>query len=235
MKTYVIHYTKLKERKEFMDFQLAEQQLDHVYINNFNKEDLTPELINVFYEKSAVNYENKIKGLWEEREFKYRELNLPEISCTIKHFEAIKQIANSKDTYGLVLEDDVVFTPSFRSKFEELLTRTPPNWDAIFIGSGCGPAFQNFKLNDEIKSKKINDFCFLVDHPATNCAEAYLIKKEAAQSIRDSVYPFNLISDWELAYQFSKFNHQVYWWYPSLIDQGSKSGMYESTLDLGQR
>ena len=44
-----------------------------------------------------------------------------------------------------------------------------------------------------------------------------------------------MISDWELAYIFYKLNMNVYWVYPSIAEQGSKNGMYRSTLDLGQR
>ena len=72
-------------------------------------------------------------------------------------------------------------------------------------------------------------------HPATNCAEGYLIKKDIARTIYNGAKPFHLISDWELAYQLYAANARVYWWHPSLIEQGSKNGMFKSTLDLGQR
>jgi|TARA_R100000008_G_scaffold86135_1_gene78054 GR25 family glycosyltransferase involved in LPS biosynthesis len=232
MKTYIVHYTKLKDRRHYMDLQLDKLGITAEYIEDYDQEDLTPEIINSVYEKSPENYEGKIKGLWNEEEFKYRELVLPEISCTIKHFEAVKRVAEDEGEYGFILEDDVVFSKYFNEKFEENLRATPENWDAIFVGSGCGFDFQKFKLSD---SERVSPNCFLVGHPATNCAEAYLIKKKTAKAIIDSVYPFNLISDWELAYQFYKLDHKVYWWCPSLIEQGSKNGMYESTLDVGQR
>ena len=231
-KCYVVHYTKLKERKELLDQQLQALGLEPQYITSFDKEDLSHVIVDAFYEKNAEAHDAKIENLWDPTVHTYRELHEAEISCTLKHFEALHQIAQSEDDYGLILEDDVVFSGEFSNSFDKFLSETPSDWDAIFIGAGCGTGFQNIKLKS---SKKINDNCFLVDHPATNCAEAYLIKKEMAANIYESAKPFHLISDWELAYQLFKFKANVYWWYPSLIEHGSKNGMYASTLELGQR
>lgn len=239
MKTYIIHYTKLEERKEFMDFQLKasgyEDKFGKVqYITEYDKECLDEETISYFYEKNPEAYENKIKGLWDSNEFKYRPLNLPEISCTIKHLEAMRRIANGDEETGMILEDDCVFD----SRFVESLANfeIPINEyckaDAIFWGEGCGNNFQQIKLSS---SKKVMENLYKVPHPATNCAEAYSISKKTAKLMVDSCDPFHLVSDWEFAYQFSKYNMGIYWHYPSLVKQGSKTGMYQSELDLGQR
>lgn len=232
MKTFIIHYTRLTERKELADYQVAQHNLDAEVITAYDKDDLSPEDIDHFYQKKPDAYESKIAPLWDSSEFKYRELNLPEISCTIKHFEAIKKCAESQEDYCLILEDDAVLCTDFNVKLKAFLTETPQDWDAIFIGSGCGEWFQKHKLSE---SKRVTDNCFLVNHPATNCAEGYLLKKETAAKVYQNSIPFHLISDWEIAYQLYRCDAKVYWWYPSLIDQGSKNGMFESTLDLGQR
>ena len=229
---YVIHYTKLISRKNFLDVQLSTVGLQGNYITEFDQEDLTPQIVDQFYEKNPQIHDSKIEKLWDPSIHTYRELKIPEISCTIKHFEALRLIAENQEDYGLILEDDVVFREGFVEEFDRCLSLTPNDWDAIFIGAGCGESFQRHKLSE---SEKVNEHCFLVDHPATNCAEAYLVKKEMADKIYKSAQPFHLISDWELAYQLFKFNAKVYWWAPSLIEQGSKNGRYESTLDLGQR
>ena len=229
---HIIHYTKLESRKNFLDVQLSIAGLQGNYITDFDQEALTPKVIEQFYEKNPTTHDSKIEKLWDPSVHTYRELNTPEISCTIKHFEALRLIAESPEDYGLILEDDVVFREGFVEEFDHCLSLTPNDWDAVFIGSGCGESFQRHKLRE---SEKINEHCFLVGHPATNCAEAYLVKKEMADKIYKSAQPFHLISAWELAYQLFKFNAKVYWWTPSLIEQGSKNGRYESTLDLGQR
>jgi hypothetical protein len=95
------------------------------------------------------------------------------------------------------------------------------------LGQGCGYDFISSKIDN---LKQISDNLFYVPPPSTNCAEAYLIKKDTAKKIYESIIPFQLVSDWELAYQFYKLNMNVYWSLPSLFYQGSKSGDYNSTL-----
>jgi hypothetical protein len=95
------------------------------------------------------------------------------------------------------------------------------------MGAGCGIDFMNQKIRE---SCVINENLAQVKHPSTNCAEAYLLKKESAKKIYESIIPFQLVSDWELAYQFYKLDMNVYWSIPPLFYQGSKSGQYNSTL-----
>ena len=234
MNTYLVHYTKLKDRKEFVDFQFSKFGISAEVISEYDQEALDPQIINSFYERDAVKYESKIAPLWDTQEFKYRELNIPEISCTIKHFEAIRRASESSADYSLILEDDIVLVDNFSTRLKKELEGTPADWDAIFIGTGCGEWFQEIKLKG-LQHVSNNSHCFLMSHPATNCAEGYLIKKNIARTIYNGAKPFHLISDWELAYQLYAANARVYWWHPSLIEQGSKNGMFKSTLDLGQR
>lgn len=228
--TYIIHYTKLVDRKKYLDISLTELGINGKYISEYDQEDLSDDLIKNYYEWNAEEYSKKLQNLWFGCH--PRPLVLPEISCTIKHLEALKQIANSSDSFGMILEDDVVFCDNFNYYFNKFMEDTPENWDAIFFGSGCG---EDFIIKHLDKSKQVSQHCFRPNHPATNCAEAYLIKKETANLIVNSAKPFHMISDWEIAYQLYKFNSVVYWWIPTLVEQGSKNGMYNSTLDLGQR
>jgi GR25 family glycosyltransferase involved in LPS biosynthesis len=228
--TYIIHYTKLVDRRKNLDISLEKLGIRAIYISEYDQEDLSDDIINSFYEWSAEQYSKKLVNLWPG--CCPRRLVLPEISCTIKHLEALKQIANGPDNFGLILEDDVVFCDNFNYLFQKSIEGTPDNWDAIFFGSGCG---EDFIRKSSDKLRQVNKHCFRASHPSTNCAEAYLIKKETANLIVNSAKPFHMVSDWEIAYQLYKFNSIVYWWVPSLIEQGSKNGMYSSTLDLGQR
>ena len=156
----------------------------------------------------------------------------PEISCTIKHLIAIKKLSIECENFGLILEDDVLFNSNFNSFYKKYFQETPNDWDAIFLGEGCGVNFQSHKL---MESKKVSENSFLMNHPATNCAEAYLLKPQIASKIYESAVPFQLVSDWEIAYQLYKFDAKTYWWYPSIATQGSRTGLYTSTLDSGQR
>lgn len=225
MKTYIIHYTKLKERRESILSLLSNTNFDYEFILEYDKEYLDG---NSYYDANKVKFGEKIKNLWDGQVHKFRILNDAEISCTIKHILAIEKIANQDDDVGLIFEDDVLpIENNFAAQIEHLIEVAPNNWDAIFMGVGCGIDFMNQKL---VNSHIINEKFAQVNHPATNCAEAYLLTKEAARRIYESIIPFQLVSDWELAYQFYNLDMNVYWSIPPLFYQGSKSGQYNSTL-----
>lgn len=231
-KIYIIHYTKLKDRYENIHPFLKNCKIPYEFITDYDQETLSDDIIEKYYLSDESLFNNKTNNLWDSNIHKFRVLNKPEISCTIKHLIAIKKLSEECSNFGLILEDDVVFYENFNDRYKYCMSMTPSNWDSIFLGDGCGEHFQTFKLS---QSTKINDCCYLINHPATNCAEAYILKPEIAKKIYDSAIPFQLVSDWEIAYQLYKINAKTYWWYPSLATQGSRNGKYQSTLDLGQR
>ena len=86
----------------------------------------------------------------------------------------------------------------------------------------------NLRINKELI--KPGQVSYLKDHPATKGADSFLIKTELAKKIVNTMKPFNVISDWEYAYQFFIHNAKVYWWEPPIVSQGSENGLYKSTL-----
>jgi GR25 family glycosyltransferase involved in LPS biosynthesis len=225
MKTYIIHYTKLKDRKKNINSFLSNTNFDCEFVEEYDKEVLDG---NLYYLPNEKMFYEKIKHLWDSRAHKFRILNDAEISCTIKHILAIEKIANQKEEIGLILEDDAIpIDDNFYEKIIELIENAPDDWDSIFMGAGCGIDFMNQKLKG---CNLINQKFSQVEHPSTNCAEAYLLKRESARRIYESIVPFQLVSDWELAYHFYNLDMNVYWSIPPLFYQGSKSGKYKSTL-----
>jgi hypothetical protein len=99
-------------------------------------------------------------------------------------------------------------------------------WDVIFIGNGIGRRFIFKKINYKI----LNPNPQIVNHPASNCADSYIIKKESAKLLLNNLQKFNLSYDWELAYQMYKLDFSVYWSTRPLFFQGSKTGDYKSEL-----
>lgn len=225
MKVYIIHYSKLKDRYQNIQSILKSLNCDYEFILDYDKEYLEG---NTYYEPNEFKFNEKIKNLWDSKIHRFRVLNDAEISCTIKHILALDKISKQDDDIGLIFEDDVVpFNSNFRDEIDDLIKKAPKNWDSIFLGEGCGKDFILQKINGR---SIIEDTFVQVDHPVTNCAEAYLIRKESARKILETIIPFQLVSDWELAYQFYKLNMNVYWTIPPLFYQGSKSGKYNSTL-----
>ena len=118
---YVVHYTKLLKRKKYIENVLKEYFIKFKFIKKYDKEDLYLDQNEFSYEKNSIRFKNKIEELWEGQEAKYRELSNAEISCFLKHIEALKQASNSDYKYSLIIEDDVIMSKNFYNKFNNLL------------------------------------------------------------------------------------------------------------------
>lgn len=108
-KTYLVHYTKLEDRKKQIDQQFEHFDIDFECISQFDQEDLTDELIEKHYDSSEESYNFKIHPTYGSGSTPHRILSRGEISCVLKHKVAIQKIAEECDNYGVVFEDDAVF------------------------------------------------------------------------------------------------------------------------------
>jgi GR25 family glycosyltransferase involved in LPS biosynthesis len=228
-KIFVVHYTKLQQRKQSMESYLKQFGVQYEYIDEYDQEVLTKENISSFYYPEPQIHEEKIKPLWDASIHKFRILNTAEISCTIKHLLAVKKVSESCTDYGLILEDDCMpKRETFIKEMKDIIRTIPDNWDGIFFGEGCGQRFIDDNINKNSLSIN-NGWCQAV-HPASNCAEAYLLKPAAAKKVYEASIPFQLVSDWELASSFYRLGLNIYWAVPPVFEQGSKNGAFKSTL-----
>jgi len=223
VKTYILHCKKFKERKLFIENQIIKLFSNYEFYEDYDANDLTEDIIKKYYDPCPEKQLFKFKLWFEENKgiATARLLNPAEISLTIKHYEVLKKIANSSDPYAIILEDDVIFDLNFLELFKKYLKETPKDFDVIFMGSGA-----NLKPINTVPNK----IWYLKTHPASKCADSYLITKKAANEIVQTYTPFNICSDYELAYQMHQYNHIVYWWEPSLVKQGSETGLFKSSL-----
>ena len=227
IKIYVIHYSKLEERKQSIKSILDPLKVDYEFIEDYDKEDLENINTNDFYVDDRSIFNEKVK-LWKVKANKYRPMTGPELSCSIKHLIAIKEIQNGNYEFGLIIEDDVIPKNKYFLKEIEKLLLDKKNWDVLFIGEGMGEKYRKSKLGYRrlIPFKRI----FKMDHPATNCLEAYIVKKSKVNLMLEELIPINLVIDWELAYQFYKQDMNIYWSKKSIFYQGSKHNIYKSEL-----
>ena len=227
IKIYIIHYSKLSERKEYMNQILDNLNIDFEFIEKFDKETLKEIDLSKYYDDNEENFNNKVK-LWGERANKYSRMSDSEISCTLKHLEALRLINEGSHEYNLILEDDVI--PQYKNLIHEInkLIDNKNKWDVLLIGEGMGKRFRNDKIGirRRIPFKK----SFKVKHPATNCLEAYIVKKSVVQKILKGLLPVTMACDWEFAYQFYIKNMNIYWSKKSIFIQGSKDGTYKSAI-----
>ena len=226
-KVYVVHYTRLIERRMRLEGQFRRLDIEAEYITADDKDDLSAAQIKESYVNNEESYNNTILKVYGKESNPFRRMSDAEISCTIKHYNAIKKIGEECEEYGLIFEDDVILVDNFVDHFNSYLKRTPTDWDAIFMGSCCD-------LRISPPGGDLEQVAFLKKHPATKCADGYMLKRGLAQKITKTMMPFNVISDWELGYQLALHGANVYWWEPPLLYQGSESGLFQSTLECAR-
>lgn len=228
IKTIVLHCKALKERKQNVVSQLEKFQFsDYKFYEEFDGTELTQEIIDQHHITKHNDWDTYLKkisfynpaiinGLLTRRE-----MNLAEISLTIKHGKVFQYLAQQDGDAFIIFEDDVFLCDDFDVKFNDYLSRTPNDWEVIHFGSGAGLRAPN------CTSDKI---AYRMGHPATRCTDSILIKKSAVEQLSRTWFPFHLICDYELNYQHYFHDHKVYWWEPSLVRQGSEYGMFKSVL-----
>ncbi len=218
--TIVVNCKHLLERRESIVRQLEGKIIDYMFYLEYDKADLTEEMINHYYSDDDESQQQKLE-LWKPQLHKSRRLNLAEISLTIKHYEILRLISESTHDAVMVLEDDVILCDDFVNRFKMYMEQTPPDYDMIFLGSGAG-----LRPDNLTESK----FAYLKNHPASKCTDSYIITKKASSKLASTYLPFNLCVDFEMAYHMFTHNLNVYWWDPPLIQQGSETGAFSSEL-----
>lgn len=215
MKTYILHYTKLKERKQFILDQLNKVGIiDFEFIEDYDKENLNKKIIDNYY-CSDVDGFNKVAKITKDHcgGGEYRILKDSEISLMIKHIKALEKISSSNHEYGLILEDDCLFHENaYKKTLDDILIECPSDFDVLVIGGAFDHSICKYK--SIIKNKFL-----LSDHPATNTTSSMIFKKTTAIKILESFNKFHLSWDWQLNYIFYKLNLNIYHTIPYVCTQ----------------
>ena len=231
-KIFILHYTRVPERRELMKHNLSdfEADIDIEYITGYDAEDLTDADLIKYYNKDISEYNRKIvvyDGHLGNGVPPISEVNRNGISCNIKHLIAMDKIANGEDEFAVILEDDAIpYDSDFIKNINETINEIElDKWGCIFLGNGLGNNFIG-----KIAKKRVTDTLYKVGHPSTNCTEGYLLKKATAKKLLKSMIPFQQIIDWELSCALYENDVNVYWRLPSLVYQGSITGKFKSTI-----
>lgn len=206
MKTYVIHYTPLKNRKEYILKEFYKHSLvNFEFIEEFDKQVLTEN------DKKIFN----------------PDLNEGQKSIISKHLEAYRRIAEGSDAFGLIVEDDVLLADNFINRFQKYvdqLINTDYDWDMCFISDCCNLHIQATHQKPGINIyRKSLGHTFWGGHGASRGTDAYLVSKKCATTILNYVqkitYKINQPSDHWLNTVARDNNLRVYWGEPTLTTQ----------------
>lgn len=217
MKIFVLHYTKLTDRKKHIISQFENHNiLDYEFIEKFDKDEI-----------------NDIYNL------KFEKIKLGSASLILKHHYVYKQIAeyDDNDNDFLILEDDVILTDNFMTILNQYMTQLPKDYDMLFIGDGCNLHIEKDKI---IPNKFIYEKCLYPTKwggdGATRCTDSYVISKKCARTLCDYFnnlkYKINLPIDWWLNVAARDNNLKIYWAEPTIVKQGSESGLFNISYGI---
>tara|TARA_R100000278_G_scaffold36100_1_gene32507 strand:- start:13411 stop:14097 length:687 start_codon:yes stop_codon:yes gene_type:complete len=194
-KVYIIHYTKLSERKTHMLEQIKQwlPNVEHKFVEDFDQEDLTDKIIHENFDVERF------------RDRFDRDMLTSEMSLCMKYKKTINEIADLENGEEFfILEDDVIFKEdplNYIEAMHKLCNNHNIKYDCVFLGE----AWIRRGDNRDIFGKK--------SHPATNGLCTVLYKKKSLQRL-DNLLQKNRISqpmDWELNDRFKDLDFQVYW------------------------
>ena len=212
MKIFVLHYSKLMERKASILKQFESQGIkDYEFIEAYDKNTLTPQEIDMF----APGYSPS------------------KISLILKHFHVIRSI---QESYGqaLVLEDDVILADNFLKTLRSYMAQAPSTYDMIFLGNGQGfhiPKDQ--QTAGQYLYKRGVDPTPWGGNGITRCTDSIVISKQCAikickyidlmKSINYKLHDCNI--DWFYNRAGRDIRLQVFWAEPTIVSQGSELGL----------
>lgn len=153
------------------------------------------------------------------------------VSNALNHREALLGVAASAigagdESWSLVLEDDALFTQEAPKMLDAIVTSCPKDADVIMLGL---PSTKNPKDGEIIFEKAYEKF---IAFPA---CESYLIRSKAAKLAAETFLPVRFNANVQLSYVFRKLDLQVYTCVPNVFVDGSKLGVFCSTLEVNNR
>jgi len=205
LKIYVLHYTKLQERKT------------HI-LNQFSKFNITNFEFIELYDKDEISIEDRNRFTPNYR--------LSSMSLTLKHFYVYREIAQKHD-HALIFEDDIVLCDDFTEKFNLYKTQIPANYDAVFLGDGCNLHIPAIYIEPTLHiyrmcGSKCTD-SYLISKSGAQMLCDY-IDKHTDQPIR-------LPIDHWLNPVFTEGRFKVYWVEPTIVTQGSENHTFTSSIN----
>jgi len=212
MRVFVVHYRKLVDRRESMERQLRAQSVaaDDVEYVDIDRDELARHDVTRFGP----------------------EIGAAQRANFLSHIYAFERIA--ADGEGLILEDDALLDPDFASGLEMYRTQLPPDYDMLFVGSGCNLHIPSSDLLDSgapaVYHKGLEPTTWGGDG-ATRCTDSYLVSPKCARALLDfwrraPPGSVRLPIDWWLNIAARATQAVVLWAEPTIVRQGSECGTF---------
>jgi GR25 family glycosyltransferase involved in LPS biosynthesis len=205
MKIFVIHYSKLVDRKKHILEEFKKHNItEYEFVEKYDSEQL----------------EDSDKLLFDTS------LRASMMSFLNKTFYTYKMISENYEN-ALIFEDDVILCENFTEILNQYMTQMPEDYDMLFIGDGAlGMHIEGDKI---IPNKNIYEKCL---HPTTwggdgasRCSDSYIISKKCANKLCEYIknlnYKINIPGDWWINLAARDNNFKVYWAEPTIVRQAN--------------
>lgn len=208
IKYYLIH-NKEQYRKEHM-FKLLPKygiNLEDVKIIDYpNKEELTYKL-----KREIVQKNSNIRDGW--------------ISCSYKHYLAIKDIVDNSYSHAVIMEDNIGdFYEDVPTRLNKYLKELPTDWGVLYDSVWGdlteldeGPVLTKKLVYEKSHSVKKNKEGRIISHGATRAAQFYFLNLESAKKMESLFLPFNHSADMWMNTVLRNGNIKTFWSEPSLV------------------
>jgi glycosyl transferase family 25 len=165
---------------------------------------------------------------------KYQGIGLrpAEISCSLKHMEAWRKIADDSSAGGIVFEDDVLLD---RKRFAPVLAEALKEFEAsgkdigiICLGNGCG-------LYVPWTRRRRKQCLYEAQH--VRAADSYYLTGKTAQSMLAWIdrFGFSLPADHLLNKLAWELEIPILWLEPTIATQGSHTGRFASLIQTQEK
>ena len=175
----------------------------------------------------------RVYNPWKTRLLPFRNFNsynmkLGEISLCINWIDAAIKAVKGNHKIVMFWESDVLPEPDFLSKLDntmqQLQAEQGDNWDFLSISAGANMRPKRQPNDTAQKWFPVKDYFH------TRTTDAMVIKVELLKKIISTFLPFAEVLDWELNYQLTIHKSRSFWLDPPIIQQGSATGAYKSSL-----
>ena len=205
---YVLHVkTGYEDREKSIIEQFSKLNLPFDWILDYDKDDITQEILDEFGYKGDMNIEA--------------------VSCALKHICAWKQLAESNHTGAFFFEDDVIVdVKNFKHFFSKAFVEYKEKWPAcsyISLGSGCA-------LYVPWTKKRKNTYLYPAQY--ARAADSYWMSRKTARKMIHwiNVNGFTLPADHLIDHICKELDIPILWLEPTVADQGSHTGLFPSSI-----
>lgn len=178
-------------------------------VTQHEPEEITPKMV-----RESVALEKINNPLYDSL---LRTLGPKQVSNALKHMEALKMIATNtrSGAFPIILEDDPLLPDAFEGELQKMFDSLPSAWEFVALGlPGNAPGFQEMGRV----------------YKALPVCNAYMVKQSVASKLANTFLPLRYVTNIHVSYTLEAFGIKPLLYSPQLFIDGSKYGVYVSTL-----